>query len=78
MKIAVMADTGTAGRPTVEELEKAGHQVVGLSRSIDVDLTTDEGFEDGLRGADVCVDVSMPMPATWSRKAKHRSSSKIG
>lgn len=47
----------------VEELEKAGHQVVGLSRSSGVDLTTGEGLEAGLLGADVCVDVSMPVPA---------------
>lgn len=63
MKIAVIGATGTAGRPVVEELEKAGHQVVGLSRSAGVDLTTGEGLEEGLRGANVCVDVSMPMPA---------------
>lgn len=63
MKIAVIGATGTAERPVVEELEKAGHQVVGLSRPAGVDLTTGEGLEEGLRGADVCVDVSMPMHA---------------
>lgn len=63
MKIAVIGATGTVGKPLVKQLREAGHDVAELSRSTGVDLTTGEGLRDGLAGADVCVDVSMPMPA---------------
>lgn len=62
MKIAVLGATGTAGKPVVAELKQAGHEVIELSRSTGVDLTTGEGLVEGFKGAEVCVDVSMPWP----------------
>ena len=57
-KIAVAGATGRVGRPTVEVLEAAGHDVVPMSRSTGVDLVTGEGLSEALADVDVVVDAA--------------------
>jgi len=57
-KIAVAGATGRVGRPTVEVLEAAGHDVVPMSRSTGVDLVTGEGLSEALAGVDCIVDAA--------------------
>ena len=63
MKIAVIGATGTAGRKVVEHINAAGHEAVEISRSTGVDITTGEGLEAALAGAEVAIDASSPWPA---------------
>lgn len=58
MRIAVAGATGTVGRHVVEVARERGHEVVGLTRSAGVDLTTGEGVAARLEGVDVVVDVT--------------------
>ncbi len=58
MRIAVAGATGTVGRHVVDVARGRGHEVVGLTRSAGVDLTTGEGLDDLLEGVDVVVDVT--------------------
>ncbi|MEV6740335.1 hypothetical protein AB0N14_26675 [Streptomyces sp. NPDC051104] len=44
MRIAVAGATGTIGALTVAALEGAGHDVVRISRSLGVDLSTGEAL----------------------------------
>ncbi|MGK5684250.1 SDR family oxidoreductase [Actinoplanes sp. URMC 104] len=67
MNIAVAGGTGWVGRLVVEQARARGHEVVVISRSTGVDLTTGEGLDDALRGVDVVVDVTNV--ETLSRKA---------
>jgi uncharacterized protein YbjT (DUF2867 family) len=57
-KIAVAGATGRVGRPTVEVLEAAGHDVVRMSRSTGVDVVTGEGLSDALAGVDYIIDAA--------------------
>jgi uncharacterized protein YbjT (DUF2867 family) len=57
-KIAVAGATGRVGRPTVEVLEAAGHEVVPMSRSTGVDVVTGEGLSEALAGVDCIVDAA--------------------
>jgi uncharacterized protein YbjT (DUF2867 family) len=43
MRIAVAGATGNIGARTVAVLQQAGHEVVRISRSLGVDLTTGDG-----------------------------------
>ena len=62
-KIAVAGATGRVGRPTVEVLRAAGHDVVPMSRSTGVDVVTGEGLSEALAGVDCIVDAaSWPTP----------------
>jgi len=62
-KIAVAGATGRVGRPLVEVLEAAGHDVVPMSRSTGVDVVTGEGLSEALEGVDCVVDAaSWPLP----------------
>ncbi|GIE88882.1 3-beta hydroxysteroid dehydrogenase [Actinoplanes regularis] len=58
MRMVVAGGTGLVGKLVVEEARKAGHEVVVISRSRGVDLTTGAGLDEALRGADVVIDVS--------------------
>ncbi|MFC7672995.1 SDR family oxidoreductase [Mycolicibacterium sp. GCM10028919] len=61
MRIAVAGATGNIGARTVSALERNGHDVVGISRSLGVDLLTGEGLDAALDGVDAVVDtVSSP------------------
>ena len=57
-KIAVAGATGRVGRPTVEVLEAAGHEVVPMSRSTGVDVVTGEGLSEALAGVEYVVDAA--------------------
>ncbi|QNE36413.1 SDR family oxidoreductase [Leifsonia shinshuensis] len=57
MKIVVIGGTGLIGRPLVEQLRQAGHDVVPASPSTGVDTVTGAGVDAALAGADVVVDV---------------------
>jgi uncharacterized protein YbjT (DUF2867 family) len=58
MRIAVAGATGNIGRPTIAALERGGHDVVGISRSLGVDLRTGAGLDAALAGVDAVVDVT--------------------
>lgn len=61
MRIAVAGATGNIGSLTVANLERGGHDVVRVSRSHGVDLTTGEGLDEALAGVDAVVDaVNVP------------------
>ncbi|GAA2481398.1 NAD(P)H-binding protein [Streptomyces thermolineatus] len=56
MRIAVAGATGNIGALTVAALERAGHEVVRISRSLGVDLVTGDGLDDALAGVEAVVD----------------------
>lgn len=58
MRIAVAGATGHIGALTVAALERAGHDVVRISRSLGVDLSTGEGLDAALVGVEVVVDTT--------------------
>ena len=58
MRIAVAGATGNIGSRTVEVLERRGHDVVRISRSAGVDLTTGSGLDAALEGVDAVVDAT--------------------
>ncbi|MFD9871632.1 SDR family oxidoreductase [Streptomyces niveus] len=58
MRIAVAGATGNIGALTVAALDRGGHDVVRVSRSLGVDLSTGEGLDDALTGVEAVVDVT--------------------
>jgi uncharacterized protein YbjT (DUF2867 family) len=58
MRIAVAGATGRVGTFTVATLERQGHEVVRISRSLCVDLLTGDGLDDALAGVDTVVDAT--------------------
>lgn len=58
MRIAVAGATGNIGKLTVEALGRSGHQVVPISRSLGVDLSTGAGVDEALAGVQAVVDVT--------------------
>ncbi|MDF4248976.1 NAD(P)H-binding protein [Streptomyces sp. WMMB303] len=58
MRIAVAGATGNIGALTVTALEKAGHHVVRISRSLGVDLLSGDGLDDALTGVEAVVDTT--------------------
>jgi nucleoside-diphosphate-sugar epimerase len=62
-KFAVAGATGTVGRHIVDVLEAQGHDVVGMSRSLGVDVVTGEGLAEALEGVECIIDVAtQPSP----------------
>ena len=57
-KIAVAGATGRLGRHVVDILESRGYDVVPISRSNGVDLTTGEGLDAALTGVDTIIDAA--------------------
>jgi uncharacterized protein YbjT (DUF2867 family) len=57
LRIAVAGATGNIGAHTVATLERAGHDVVRISRSLGVDLVTGGGLDAVLDGVESVVDV---------------------
>jgi uncharacterized protein YbjT (DUF2867 family) len=57
-KIAVAGATGNVGARIVAALERAGHEVVRISRSLGVDLITGDGLDAALTGVDAVVDAT--------------------
>ncbi|MDF3337070.1 NAD(P)H-binding protein [Mycolicibacterium septicum] len=61
MRIAVAGATGNIGARVVAALQGAGHEVVAISRSNGVDLTTGQGLDAALAGVRAVVDaISAP------------------
>jgi uncharacterized protein YbjT (DUF2867 family) len=58
MRIAVAGATGNIGARTVAVLERGGHEVVRISRSLGVDLVTGDGLDDALTGVEAVVDTT--------------------
>jgi uncharacterized protein YbjT (DUF2867 family) len=58
MRIAVAGATGNIGARTVAALERTGHDVVRISRSLGVNLFTGEGLDAALSGVDAVVDAT--------------------
>ena len=58
MRIAVAGATGNIGGLTVAALEREGHDVVRISRSLGVDLSTGEGLDEALTGVQGVVDAT--------------------
>ncbi|NYH55265.1 uncharacterized protein YbjT (DUF2867 family) [Nocardiopsis arvandica] len=58
MRIAVAGATGNIGTLTVAALEREGHEVVRISRSLGVDLSTGEGLDAALSGVEAVVDAT--------------------
>ncbi|BCJ47516.1 LysR family transcriptional regulator [Actinoplanes ianthinogenes] len=58
MKIAVLGGTGLIGSQVVRLLSDHGHEAVPLSPSSGVDLLSGQGLDDGLKGADVVVNLT--------------------
>ena len=71
MRIAVAGATGNIGRLTVGALERQGHEVVGISRSLGLDLTTGAGPDDALVGVDAVVDVTNAPPLDEAGTVAH-------
>ena len=62
MRIAVAGATGNIGARTVSALERDGHDVVGISRALGVDLLTPgDGLDGALEGVHAVIDaISSP------------------
>jgi uncharacterized protein YbjT (DUF2867 family) len=58
MKVVVAGGTGVVGSRVVEALRADGHDAVPLSRRTGIDLTTGEGLDAALGGADAVVDAA--------------------
>lgn len=63
MRLAVAGATGHIGALTVSALERDGHDVVRISRSLGVDLVTGEGLTEALTRVEAVIDVTSS-PAT--------------
>jgi uncharacterized protein YbjT (DUF2867 family) len=57
-RIAVIGGTGLLGRHVVEAVTAVGHLPIVVARSRGVDITTGEGLDAALTGADALIDVS--------------------
>jgi uncharacterized protein YbjT (DUF2867 family) len=58
VRIAVAGATGNIGSLTIAALEGDGHDVVRISRSLGVDLSTGDGLDDALTGVEAVVDAT--------------------
>jgi uncharacterized protein YbjT (DUF2867 family) len=58
MRIAVAGGTGVVGRHVVDVARERGHDVVVLTRSEGVDLTTGAGLTERLVGVDAVIDTT--------------------
>ena len=58
MRIAVAGATGHIGALAAAALERGGHDVVRISRSLGVDLVTGEGLDEALAGVEAVVDAT--------------------
>jgi len=57
-RIAVTGATGRVGRHVVDLLVERGHDVVGISRSLGVDVVTGKGLADALAGVETVIDTA--------------------
>ncbi len=68
MKIAVIGATGTIGSKIAAELEKRGHEVVPISRSHGVDVSSLTDLSAALTGVDVVIDAINNMIMSSKRR----------
>ena len=71
MRIAVAGATGNIGTRTVAALERAGHDVVPISRALGIDLTTGAGLDDVLTDVSAVVDVTNAPPMDEAATVEH-------
>lgn len=71
MRIAVAGATGNIGARTAAALDRDGHDVVRVSRSLGVDLMTGDGLDDALSGVDAVVDAISAPPTDRDRTTKY-------
>lgn len=71
MRIAVAGATGNIGARTVAALERDGHEVVRISRSLGVDLVTGAGLDDALADVDAVVDAISAPPTDREQTATY-------
>jgi uncharacterized protein YbjT (DUF2867 family) len=71
MRIAVAGATGNIGARTVGFLERDGHDVVRISRSLGVDLLTGDGLDAALDGVDAVVDAISSPPISQDETKKY-------
>ncbi|MCE7079059.1 SDR family oxidoreductase [Streptomyces sp. ST2-7A] len=62
-RIAVAGATGRIGSLTVTALERAGHEVVRIGRSLGVDVVSGAGLDSALTGVEGVIDVTNHPPA---------------
>ena len=79
MKIAIIGATGTIGSKIAAELEKRGHEVVPISRSHGVDVSSLADLSAALTGVDVVIDAinNMIMSSKKAQTAFISTSSNI-
>ncbi|GAA3972278.1 NAD(P)H-binding protein [Actinomadura viridis] len=58
MRIAVAGATGNIGALAVAALTEAGHDVVRISRSLGVDVSTGDGLDAALTGVEAVIDAT--------------------
>jgi uncharacterized protein YbjT (DUF2867 family) len=58
MRIAVVGASGAIGTRTVDALRAGGHETVGISRSLGIDVRDGPGLTTALDGVDAVVDVT--------------------
>ncbi len=56
MRIAIIGATGRIGKLAMAAVTRDGHEAVGVSRSLGVDLSTGDGLDAALDGVDAVVD----------------------
>lgn len=71
MKVAVAGATGNIGARTASALERVGHDVVGISRSLGVDLLTGDGLDAALEGVDAVVDAISSPPISLEETRRY-------
>lgn len=71
MRIAVAGATGNIGARTATALERDGHDVVRISRSLGVDLVTGDGLDEALTGVDAVVDAISAPPTDRDSTAEY-------
>jgi uncharacterized protein YbjT (DUF2867 family) len=62
MRVAVAGATGHIGALTVAALERDGHEVAPISRSLGVDLLSGDGLDRTLTGVEALVDATSAAP----------------
>ncbi|SEH82724.1 Uncharacterized conserved protein YbjT, contains NAD(P)-binding and DUF2867 domains [Mycolicibacterium rutilum] len=71
MRIAVAGATGNIGARTAAALERDGHDVVRISRSLGVDLMTGEGLDEALTGVEAVVDAISAPPTDRDKTTEY-------
>lgn len=67
MRVAVAGATGNIGARVVADLQRTGHEVVPISRSSGVDLSTGDGLDAALTGVQAVVDAISAPPTDRDR-----------